>query len=168
MLPRAGGPGEIEIATQSTTALLPECALAFAVPASLYRVSPSVRLASGFWLGYGESVMATTVLVGAQWGDEGKGKGIDVLDTLPQIKVCVGYKVGSRMYETVPNDIDVLEQCTPVYQEFEGWQTPTKLAQDFDQLPKRARVYLQKLAQLSGAKLSLVSVGARREETIFL
>ena len=44
----------------------------------------------------------------------------------------------------------------------------TKLAQDFDQLPKRARIYLQKLAQLSGAKLSLVSVGARREETIFL
>jgi adenylosuccinate synthase len=116
-------------------------------------------LASGFRVGYGESVMATTVLVGAQWGDEGKGKGIDVLDTLPQIKVCVAYKVGSRMYETVPNDIDVLERCTPVYQKFEGWQTPTKLAQDFDQLPKRARVYLQKLAQLSGAKLSLVSVG---------
>jgi adenylosuccinate synthase len=112
--------------------------------------------------------MATTVLVGAQWGDEGKGKVIDVLDTLPQIKVCVAYKVGSRMCETVPNDIDVLERCTPVCQEFEGWQTPTKRAQDFDQLPKRARLYLQKLAQLSGAKLGLVSVGARREETIFL
>jgi len=76
--------------------------------------------------------------------------------------------VGGKVYDTVPNDIDVLERCTPVYQEFEGWQASTKLAQDFDQLPKRARVYLQKLAQLSGAKLSLVSVGARREETIFL
>jgi adenylosuccinate synthase len=93
---------------------------------------------------------------------------LDVLDALPQVKVCVAYKVGSRMHETVPNDIDMLKRCTPVYQEFEGWQTSTKLAQDFDQLPKRARIYLQKLAQLSGAKLSLVSVGARREETIFL
>jgi hypothetical protein len=47
---------------------------------------------------------------------------LDVLDNLPQIKVCVAYKVGSRIYETVPNDINVLERCTPVYQEFEGWQ----------------------------------------------
>ena len=93
---------------------------------------------------------------------------LDVLDALPQIKVCVAYKVGGRVYETVPNDIDVLERCAPVYQEFDGWQMSTKQAQDFDQLPKRARVYLQKLGQLSGAKLSLVSVGARREETIFL
>ena len=93
---------------------------------------------------------------------------LDVLDKLPQIKVCVAYKVGSRRYETVPNDIEILERCTPVYQEFDGWQTSTKLAQDFDQLPKRARIYLQKLAQLSGAKLSIVSIGARREETIFL
>jgi adenylosuccinate synthase len=93
---------------------------------------------------------------------------LDVLDSLPRIKVCVAYKAGSRMYETVPNDIDVWNRSTPVYQEFEGWQSPTKPAQDFDQLPKRARIYLQKLAQLSGAKLSLVSVGPRREDTIFL
>ncbi len=93
---------------------------------------------------------------------------LDVLDGLPKIKVCVAYKVGGKVYETLPNDIDLLQRCVPVYQEFDGWQTSTKLAQDFDQLPKRARVYLQKLAQLSGAKLSIVSVGARREETIFL
>ena len=93
---------------------------------------------------------------------------LDVLDALPKIKVCVGYKVGGKVCETIPNDIDLLQRCTPVYQEFEGWQASTKLAQDFDQLPKRARIYLQKLAQLSGAKLSIVSVGARREETMFL
>ena len=75
---------------------------------------------------------------------------------------------GGKVYETVPNDIDLLQRCTPVYQEFDGWQTSTKRAHEFDQLPKRARIYLQKLAQLSGAKMSLVSVGARREETIFL
>ena len=93
---------------------------------------------------------------------------LDVLDALPTIKVCVGYKLGKKMFETVPNDFEILQRCVPVYQEFSGWQTSTKQAKDFEQLPKRARVYLQKLAQLSGAKLSIVSVGARREETIFL
>jgi adenylosuccinate synthase len=93
---------------------------------------------------------------------------LDVLDEASKINVCVAYKAGGNVYETVPNDIDLLQRCTPVYQEFEGWLTSTKRAHEFDQLPKRARVYLQKLAQLSGAKLSIVSVGARREETIFL
>jgi adenylosuccinate synthase len=68
----------------------------------------------------------------------------------------------------MPNDLETLQRCAPVYQEFDGWQASTKKAQDFEDLPKRARIYLQKLAQLSGAKLSVVSVGARREETIFL
>jgi len=93
---------------------------------------------------------------------------LDVLDALPKIKVCVAYKAGKKVYETVPNDIDTLPQCKPVYQEFDGWQTSTKCAQDFEQLPKRARMYLQKVAQLSGAKLGIVSVGAKRAETIFL
>jgi len=93
---------------------------------------------------------------------------LDVLDVLPKIKVCVAYKAGGKVYETIPNDPDVLQRCKPVYQEFDGWQTSTKRTQNFDQLPKRARIYLQKIAQLSGAKLSIVSVGAKREETIFL
>jgi adenylosuccinate synthase len=93
---------------------------------------------------------------------------LDVLDNVAKIKVCVGYKVGRKVYETVPNDVDELQGCAPIYQEFDGWMTSTKHVTDFDSLPKRARVYLQKLAQLSGAKLGIVSVGARREETIFL
>ena len=56
----------------------------------------------------------------------------------------------------------------PVYQEFDGWMAPTKHVTNFEALPKRARIYLQKLAQVSGARLSIVSVGARREETMFL
>ena len=93
---------------------------------------------------------------------------LDVLDNVAKIKVCVGYKVGRKVYETVPSDVDELQRCAPIYQEFDGWMTSTKHVTDFDSLPKRARVYLQKLAQLSGARLSIVSVGARREETIFL
>jgi adenylosuccinate synthase len=93
---------------------------------------------------------------------------LDVLDSVPKIKVCVGYKVGRKVYETVPSDVDELQRCVPVYQEFDGWMAPTKHVTDFEALPKRARIYLQKLAQVSGARLSIVSVGARREETMFL
>src|ERR1043166_3431493 len=93
---------------------------------------------------------------------------LDVLDSVPKIKVCVGYKVGRKVYETVPSDVDELQRCVPVYQEFDGWMAPTKHVTHFEALPKRARIYLQKLAQVSGARLSIVSVGARREETMFL
>ena len=93
---------------------------------------------------------------------------LDVLDTTAKIKVCVGYRHGNKVYETMPADIDLLQACQPVYQEFDGWQCSTKLAREFDQLPKRARTYLQKIAQLSGAKLGIVSIGAKRAETIFL
>jgi adenylosuccinate synthase len=93
---------------------------------------------------------------------------MDVLDALPKIKVCVAYKLDGKLIDTVPADVDALLRCQPVYQEFDGWQASTKLVRDFEALPKRARMYLNKLAQLSGAKVSIVSVGARREETMFL
>src|SRR5947207_4051527 len=51
---------------------------------------------------------------------------LDVLDAMPKIKVCVGYKAGTRVHETLPNDLDELQRCVPVYQEFDGWMTSTK------------------------------------------
>jgi len=91
-----------------------------------------------------------------------------VLDTLDRIAICTGYECDGDLHTEFPGDVSMLERVTPRYEWMEGWQTSTKLAQDIDELPKRARIYLQKLAQLSGAKLSIVSVGARREETMFL
>jgi adenylosuccinate synthase len=93
---------------------------------------------------------------------------MDVLDALPKIKVCVAYKLDGKVTDSVPADVDAMLRCVPVYQEFDGWQTSTKAIREFDALPKKARLYLNKIAQLTGAKLSIVSVGARREETMFL
>jgi adenylosuccinate synthase len=93
---------------------------------------------------------------------------LDVLDTLPVIKVCVGYRIGRKIIETMPTDVHLMQQCQPVYQEFDGWQSSTRDARGFDQLPKKAQAYLRKLEQLCGARLSIVSVGARRAETLFL
>ena len=91
-----------------------------------------------------------------------------MLDSLPKVKVCVAYKLDGKLIETVPADVNALLRCKPVYQEFDGWQASTKLVRNFDDLPKRARLYLAKLAQLSGTKLGIISVGPRRAETIFL
>ena len=93
---------------------------------------------------------------------------IDGLDSLEVIRVCVGYKVGSARLDYVPNDIELLAGCQPMYVDFPGWRTRTDRCRSWDELPPRARTYLKAVAELTGAKLSIVSVGPSREQTIFL
>src|SRR3954466_10497011 len=50
---------------------------------------------------------------------------LDGLDTLDLIRVCIGYRIGTKKYDYVPNDIESFQQCEPVYAEFPGWKTPT-------------------------------------------
>lgn len=91
---------------------------------------------------------------------------LDGLDTVETIKVCIGYRQGSKRYEHLPNDVAVLAECEPVYAEFPGWRTPTHAARTWKQLPARARAYLKALQDLIGAKITIASVGPGREQTI--
>ncbi|HWH70022.1 MAG TPA: adenylosuccinate synthase [Candidatus Sulfotelmatobacter sp.] len=93
---------------------------------------------------------------------------IDGLDTLETIKVCIGYRDGSKKYDYVPNDIEVLSRCEPIYAEFPGWGTPTHAARKWKELPTKTRSYLKALSELTGAKLMIASVGPGREQTIFV
>ncbi len=93
---------------------------------------------------------------------------LDVLDKLPKVRACVGYKLGSKTIETMPHDAEVLARCRPIYQEFDGWQSSTQLSRRFDELPKRARIYLNAMSKLAGAPIQIVSVGARQDQTIIL
>src|SRR5262249_4571153 len=93
---------------------------------------------------------------------------IDGLDTVETIRVCIAYRCGSTRYEYVPNDIGVFSKCQPVYAEFPGWRASTHEAREWKQLPPKARNYLHAIAELSGAKLAIASVGPAREQTIFL
>jgi adenylosuccinate synthase len=93
---------------------------------------------------------------------------VDGLDTVETIRVCISYRDGKTQYNHVPNDIEVLSRCQPVYAEFPGWQTPTHKARKWKDLPAKTRSYLKALAELTGAKLSIVSVGPGREQTIFI
>jgi len=93
---------------------------------------------------------------------------LDGLDTVEAIRVCVAYRHGKARYDFVPNDAQVLAECQPVYVEFEGWQTPTHKAKTWKQLPPKARTYLKAIAELTGAKLFIASVGPARDQTIFV
>src|SRR5216117_2407908 len=70
---------------------------------------------------------------------------IDGLDTVETIRVCIGYRDGKRRYDYVPNDIEVLARCQPVYAEFSGWRTSTHNARKWKDLPAKTRSYLRAL-----------------------
>jgi adenylosuccinate synthase len=93
---------------------------------------------------------------------------VDGLDSLDLIRVCIGYRVGTQRFDYVPNDIELLTKCEPVYIDFPGWKTPTHKARRWKNLPQRARAYLKAIAELTGAELSIVSVGPSRDQTIKL
>ncbi|MCV6605746.1 MAG: adenylosuccinate synthase, partial [Porticoccaceae bacterium] len=93
---------------------------------------------------------------------------LDVLDGLDTISVCVGYKDAAGNTLTMPNDSDDWAQVVPVYEEMPGWQENTFGVKSLDQLPQAARDYIQRLEELVGAPIDIVSTGPDRVETILL
>jgi adenylosuccinate synthase len=93
---------------------------------------------------------------------------LDGLDHVERIKICVAYKLSGKTLTVPPSDLRQLEKCVPVLVELPGWKKSTGDARAFNELPLKARKYLNKIASLTGPKLSLVSVGADREQTIRL
>jgi adenylosuccinate synthase len=93
---------------------------------------------------------------------------LDVLNDFEAIKVCTGYSYQGQLLENFPRDPDVLRDCHAVYEEFEGWKSDISAAKEYTQLPAAARAYLQKLEELSGCPIVLISVGPRRDQTIQL
>ena len=93
---------------------------------------------------------------------------LDGLDSLPTVRVCTHYHHGAETLEVPPSDHRQLLACDPVYEEHPGWQTPTHEARTWADLPANAQRYLLRLAELTGAKLAIASVGPNREQTIVL
>jgi adenylosuccinate synthase len=93
---------------------------------------------------------------------------LDVLDDVETIRICVAYECDGKRMDTVPGCIRQLERCKPVYEDFPGWMASTKGATRFSELPARARTYVQRLAELTGVPVSILSVGPGRENTLRL
>jgi adenylosuccinate synthase len=93
---------------------------------------------------------------------------LDVLDTLDQLAVCTGYRVGDDLYTEFPGDIAALERVEPQYEWMTGWQRPTAEARTLAALPRAARAYLDRIEALVEAPIAYVSVGTRRDQIIGL
>ena len=93
---------------------------------------------------------------------------IDGLDTVATIRVCIGYRLDDQILHHVPADIEVFSRCEAVYEEFPGWLTPTHTLSRWEDLPVNCRHYLLSIAQLTGARLTVASVGPAREQTLFV
>lgn len=93
---------------------------------------------------------------------------LDGLDDLESIKLCVAYRLDGKVIDFPPTDSEHLSRCEPVYIEMPGWMKSTEKAKKFSDLPPKARAYVKKIAELTGAKLSIVSIGPARAQTIRL
>ncbi len=91
---------------------------------------------------------------------------LDVLDEFEEIKVCTGYRINSKAIENFPTDLRTLESIEPVYRVFKGWKTSTSAVRSYGRLPAKARTYIEAFASLLGTKAWMVSVGARRDQTL--
>jgi adenylosuccinate synthase len=91
---------------------------------------------------------------------------LDVLDELEEIKICTAYRYRGKTIKDFPSGIEVLVNCKPVYESMPGWLEDTTQCKRYKDLPAKARRYLERLEKLMGAKISIISVGSKRRETI--
>ncbi len=93
---------------------------------------------------------------------------LDVLDGCKEVKICVGYRHGGKLYKTLPADLQVLTDCEPVYETVPGWTSPTTAVTSYRALPAQAKRYLARIEELAGCPIDLISTGSKRAETIML
>lgn len=93
---------------------------------------------------------------------------MDILDGLKKIKICTAYQYKGKRFSEFPYDLEVLKQAKPVYKEMPGWNNTINNPRRYKDLHPNAKAYLSRLQDILGARISMVSVGSSREETIFI
>ncbi|WP_294404972.1 adenylosuccinate synthase [uncultured Clostridium sp.] len=91
---------------------------------------------------------------------------IDTLAGLDKLMVCVGYKFNGEVIDYFPASLEDLAKCEPVYEEFEGWGEEVADARSYDELPENAKKYLKRIEEFTDTKISIVSVGPKRDQTM--
>jgi adenylosuccinate synthase len=93
---------------------------------------------------------------------------LDVLDGMESLQIGVGYRVDGEVRDLLPVGAEELAECEPIYEEIPGWAQNTLGVRRYDELPRAARDYLQRIAEVCGVPIDLISTGAEREDTIVL
>lgn len=93
---------------------------------------------------------------------------LDVFTGIPKIKLCTSYKLNGKVINEYPADLQTLAKCEPIYEELDGWNTDITNIDSYDQLPTNVKKYIERVEELAEAKISIVSVGPDRKQTIIL
>ena len=91
---------------------------------------------------------------------------IDTLAGLDKLKICVGYKFNGEIIDYFPASLEDLAKCEPVYEEFDGWDDSVADARSYDEIPENAKKYLERISEFTGTRISIVSVGPKRDQTM--
>ena len=92
---------------------------------------------------------------------------LDTLSGFEELKICTAYRRGSTTIHSYPADVRLLDGVEPIYETFDGWQQDISTCRTLAELPEQARVYLQAIADRTGAPVGMVGVGPARDQTIF-
>jgi len=91
---------------------------------------------------------------------------IDVLSDLDKIKICTSYKYDGKLIKEFPASLETLQKCIPVYEEMKGWKKDISQVTNYEDLPPQLKVYINRIEELTKAKIVIVSVGPKRSQTI--
>ncbi|MDO5652910.1 MAG: adenylosuccinate synthase [Brachymonas sp.] len=91
---------------------------------------------------------------------------LDVLDGLPELQICTGYQLDGATVDILPIGAEDIARCEPVYETVPGWSDTTAGVTDYDQLPAAARHYLQRIEDLVGVPIHVISTSPDRDHTI--
>ncbi|MFH1798540.1 MAG: adenylosuccinate synthase [Candidatus Omnitrophota bacterium] len=91
---------------------------------------------------------------------------LDVLDDLETIKICVSYRYKGKIYDNIPGEPGFLDKCEPVYEEHPGWKRDISKITTYEDLPLAARDYLERIKELIGTDIMMISVGKSRKQTL--
>ena len=91
---------------------------------------------------------------------------LDVLDDLKKIKICKSYRYKGKVFHDFPLDFEVISKVEPIYEEMEGWQTPTHGIRHYNKLPAQAKHYIERLESLLKVKVKYISIGSARDQLI--
>ncbi len=91
---------------------------------------------------------------------------MDILDDLAEIPICIAYKYRGEIIDYLPTDLEFLAECEPVFENLPGWQAATAHLQNYDELPQKAKDFIQYIEKAAQVPISIISTGADRNDTI--
>ena len=93
---------------------------------------------------------------------------LDVLDGIDKLLLCTGYELDGQVTDILPMGADDIARCQPIYETLDGWKDVTVGITDYNKLPVNARLYLQRISDVTGVPIAMISTSPDRDHTIML